>query len=114
MKMRKSKVTREQVKVCAGQCVSRKEFRQKFSRAYGHAYRNEYLNEVCAHMPPLGNRLLRYVYAIELENEAYIGLSMNPEKRFLNHTIRGTKDVRRIISKGAKLIKLTGLISGQY
>ena len=64
--------------------------RKEFSKHVAHkiAQKHNWLDEICYHMKIIGNIKKRCIYAIEFsDNNVYVGLSYNYEKRFLEHLI---------------------------
>ncbi|MCK4820590.1 GIY-YIG nuclease family protein [bacterium] len=55
--------------------------------AYNRALKNGWIDEICQHMIPMTNNGFKYVYALEFpeKQEAYIGLTNNPEARVIQH-----------------------------
>lgn len=62
------------------------EFMEKAKTYYSHAIKGGYINEICKHMKKLGSPEKRAIYVFEFEdNYAYIGLTLNLERREKEH-----------------------------
>jgi predicted GIY-YIG superfamily endonuclease len=72
----------------AASCKSRGEFHVRFRGAYTNAAKNGWLDEICSHILPVKGSG-RSVYIIENHESIYIGLSVNPERRFKQHQENG-------------------------
>ena len=70
---------------------------------YDALYRWGLLKELTAHMSRKDSNRLRYVYAIQLGEEVYYGLSADPAFRLNQHSTEGTESVRKLIKRGATL-----------
>ncbi len=92
---------------------SKKNFKKYCYGTYAFLYRQKLLNEACNHMKKLGNKKFRYVYTIELDNIVYVGLTMDPNSRFSEHSANGMDKVKDLINKGAKMILKTELLPAE-
>ena len=71
--------------------ASKYEYKKDFMRyskgAYLKALRKDWLEDICLHMKDLGNLGKRIVYCYTFSDGGlYVGITMNPEKRFHQHT----------------------------
>jgi len=92
--------TKEKCREVALKCKTRREFYEKHSGAYGACYRNGWLDEVCSHTKSF-NDDTKSIYALEFSNKvAYIGLSIQPLRRFKEHIRTNANGcVRKYIDK---------------
>lgn len=90
------------------------EFMEKSPLYYSQAIRNGFINEICKHMKKLGNPEKRAVYVFEFaDNHAYIGLTLNLERREKEHkTDKKSSVYKYIIKSGCQPIfkPLTGYL----
>ena len=99
--------TKEKCKDIASCYDKKSDFKKYFNRAYTLSRKNNWLDEICSHMIIKGDRYLRCIYAIEFSNNnVYIGLSYNAEKRFSAHM----KDAEYNTSSVLKHYKKTRII----
>lgn len=64
----------------------RNEFKLNSGGAYYFSLKNKWLDEICIHMPIIGNKYLRCIYAYEFnDNKVYVGLTFNLKKRNIQH-----------------------------
>lgn len=83
---------------------TRSEFQKYSMAAYVQAVKRGYLNDVCKHMRIIGNLKLRHLYVFEFEdNHSYVGLSIDPKKRYQSHL----SNKRKYISPVLRHIKET-------
>lgn len=74
--------------------MHRKEFANGSSGAYSSAQKNNWIDEICLHMTPLGNELLRHVYAFLFsDGSIYFGLTDNINRRTADHKSDPTSKV---------------------
>lgn len=66
---------------------TRSDFIRRCPAAADAAYSNGWIDDVCAHMRTRGNRTMRAIYVIKAKDErlVYIGLTFDPQRRYLNH-----------------------------
>ena len=88
---------------------TRNEFKKNNVSAFSAAYvRHKCLDEICSHMKPIGNKFKRCIYVYEFsDNNAYIGLTSNIDKRNNKHLKRGPVYEHIKINKEYKLLQLT-------
>lgn len=103
-------LTIEEIKQSAQNCESRVEFQRRYKSYYDAARARGILDEVCSHMQRLGNKYYRYVYAIQLDKQIYIGLTFNPKERLSSHRSGGTWAVKGILAAGATMTLLSDLL----
>jgi predicted GIY-YIG superfamily endonuclease len=101
MKSSKTFWTLDDVRKIAKQYYNKKEFKEGNPRAYNWSTVNltdkEY-DEITQHMEPLGNLDNRMIYVFEFsDNSAYVGLTLNYEKRFKQHMSSVKSPVNRHI-----------------
>ena len=87
----------------------RTEFSKISNSAYCAAQKNNWIDEICEHMTPLGNELLRKVYAFTfLDGSIYFGLTDNINRRTVDHKTDPTSKVFKHIqlTKTQPVIKL--------
>lgn len=89
---------------------TRTEFRTEFMGAYASCRKNGWLEEACEHMEVPGNYAKRYVYALKLKKEVYVGLTCRPNRRLKDHREDGTDAVKSLLNRGGKMVLLTKLI----
>jgi hypothetical protein len=66
----------------------KKDFREYSNGAYHKALELNWLDDICSHMKDLGNLSKRIVYCYFFDDKSvYVGLTMNPEKRHIQHTV---------------------------
>lgn len=79
------------------------EFMEKAKLYYHHAIRNGYLNDICMHMKKLGSPERRAVYVFEFDdNHAYIGLTLNLQRRENEHLTDKKSSVYRYIQESGR------------
>ena len=77
--------TKEKCQELALECKSRSEFHTKYRAAFDVSSKNNWLNDLCSHMNKLNNNY-RCIYVYEFsDNNAYIGLTYNLNKRHYRH-----------------------------
>jgi predicted GIY-YIG superfamily endonuclease len=90
------------------------DFSKNASSAYSSACKNKWLNEITSHMTHLGNKYKRCIYSYEFDdNNVYIGLTYNLEKRNIQHYSDIKSSVYIHMNKTGiipRLIKLTDYI----
>lgn len=91
--------TKDKIQQEAFNYNSRKAFELGSPGAYTRARRIGILNTVCSHMTNSNSKEKRYVYAIigskkECPRRAYIGLSLDVEKRYKEHLASGSQVAR--------------------
>lgn len=111
-------LTYENCKRIANEFKSRSEFQQfENGRWYQYAQRHNILDEICMHMPRIGNKKKRCIYAAEFEdNSAYIGLTYFAERRWSDHMRTKNSTVNKHIEETGltpKWKKLTDYIDYQ-
>jgi predicted GIY-YIG superfamily endonuclease len=80
----------ENCKLEALKYKTRSDFNIKSNGAYNACCKNNWLDDVCKHMVILGSKYKRKIYSFEfLDNHVYIGLTLNTEKRKIEH-LNGT------------------------
>jgi len=90
---------------------TRSEFKNKSPREYTAAQRKGWLDKICSHMERAGSHVLRAIYEIydEKRNLTYIGLSYNPEKRYLEHFTKSS-NLEKLLQGNHKLQILTDFL----
>jgi predicted GIY-YIG superfamily endonuclease len=92
--------TKEEVEKEANKYNNRYDFVKNSNLAYQAATHNGWYNDVTKHMKYLGNLYKRLVYVYEFtDNTAYIGLTLNEEKRNIAHTTKEGSPVFRHIQE---------------
>lgn len=106
--MNRKSWTNDMLKQEASKYTSKKDFIIKSSSAYAISCRRKLIDKICKHMIPLNTLAYKDLYFIicdELKT-IYIGISINPYKRYIEHCSRGTNNVKNIINKNHRLIVL--------
>ncbi len=97
---------------------TRTEFKNKSYHAYKYSRINCWFDEICTHMPIIGNMYKRCIYSFEFEdNNVYIGLTYNIDKRCESHYNSLSSQVNKHIKNTnlyPKLIKLSDYIDVKY
>ena len=76
------------------------EFMEKAKIYYSHAIKGGYINDICKHMKKLGSPEKRAIYVFEFEdNHAYIGLTLNLDRREKEHMTDKKSSVYRHMQK---------------
>lgn len=93
---------------------TRTDFNIGCNGAYKTALRKGWLEEICSHMVPIRNEYLRCLYLIinRQLNKAYIGLTLNFERRKQEH-LKGsrTNSTDIVMKEGTEFIQLTDYVS---
>jgi hypothetical protein len=77
---------------------TRMEFKNGSMGAYVQAVKRGYLNDVCKHMDIIGNLKLRHLYIFEFnDNHFYVGLSLDPNKRYQGHMSNSSKYISPVL-----------------
>lgn len=109
--------TYEKVANAAAPFANRTAFKRHENAAYLIALRRGWLELVCAHMqaPDKLKVFTRQIYIIREQgaNRVYIGLSVDPLKRLLDHKSGGVKNVRDLLSKPYRFLVLTGRVPAE-
>ena len=86
MKIMKTHYTKVECAKEALKYETKTEFIEKAPLYYSHAIRKGFINEICQHMKMLGTPEKRAIYVFEFnDNYAYIGLTLNLERREKEH-----------------------------
>lgn len=90
----------------------RVDFKNGCSSAASIAQKNGWMDDVCAHMKRAGTLFLRYVYVIREvgTQRVYVGLSINPKRRYWKHKSKPAKAMREFISGDTRMIVVSGLL----
>lgn len=68
--------------------------------AFQKAHKQNWLSNICGHMIPSGNMIMRCIYSYEFsDNYAYVGLTYNMDKRIINRLKDKTDSVTMHINK---------------
>lgn len=113
--MTKIKYTNKYLLKLAKQYKTRSAFMFDHINAYSCLQRRGLLIEAFKHMERSGSSKQRYIYAIinKQKRSAYIGLSYDPQHRFLAHKHHGKASVKTLIYSKATLKILTGPLDNQ-
>lgn len=90
-----------------------KEFSNGDYAAYGAGLRTGRTAELYSHMSKRAESVDRFIYVIQSADDtvAYVGLSENPRRRYLEHKRSGRKEVRALIAGQHKFSIILGPIS---
>jgi len=77
---------------------TKKEFRDNNINIYNYAYKYGFLNDICTHMTLLNSLAYRDIYVLKSENNVYVGLSCDVVRRYKQHLISGTLEVKNILN----------------
>lgn len=95
--------TKSVVALEASKFATRSDFKSGSSGAYKKALKQGWLDDVCKHMHAKGNVMRRAVYVIKTTDgsrQAYVGLSYDPESRYMEHLgSRGKPYVKELLQK---------------
>lgn len=94
--------TKEKCQEEAFKYESRIDFEKNSISACVTARKNDLIDEICLHMKPKGNLYKRCIYAIEFsDNNVYIGLTYDVNRRFNRHIIDNRSSVyKHILNTG--------------
>lgn len=104
--MAKVKWTLESCQELASLCKTKKEFKEKFPQCYQACYKHKIMDQVSNHMIELNNLYKKDVYFIKGldQNIIYIGISTNPEQRYLQHKIKTNNFVQELLQQNHELL----------
>lgn len=92
MRGRIRKWTFDACKEVAAQYTTRMDFAYAHSGAYDAAKRNKWMNDICSHMPAIGHKYNRCIYAYEFsDNTVYVGLTCSILARNQAHISVGNR-----------------------
>jgi len=77
---------------------TKKEFRNNNINIYNYAYKYGFLSDICTHMTLLNSLAHRDIYVLKSENNVYVGLSCDVVRRYKQHLISGTLEVKNILN----------------
>lgn len=105
--------TKLEIASIAKQYKTRADFITSDKNAYQAARRYGWLECVCSHMKTRGNKHKRCVYIISNNDECYIGITMDLDRRIDEHKKHGTNCVKRLLESGGEVTKLTEYIPAE-
>lgn len=84
----------------------KKDFMINSSSAYTISCRRKLIDKICKHMKPLNTLAQKDLYLLVCDDikTIYVGISVNPQKRYIEHCNRGTKNVKNILNRNHRFI----------